>query len=68
MFFRAVSEYNFFQALKSFKGASLRMEKVFEREGLLLFKDFAHSPSKVKATVNAVRINNAIKTFQYTFT
>jgi len=50
-----VSENNFFKAMESFKGASRRLEKIFEREGLLVYKDFAHSPSKVRATVSAVK-------------
>lgn len=50
-----VPEENFFKAMSSFKGASRRLEKIFEREGLLVYKDFAHSPSKVKATVAAVK-------------
>ena len=50
-----VTESQFYNAIESFKGASRRLEKIFEREGLLVYKDFAHSPSKVKATVKAVR-------------
>jgi len=50
-----VAENNFFNAMRSFKGASKRLEKIFEREGLIVYKDFAHSPSKVRATVKAVR-------------
>ena len=50
-----VSESEFFIAMSSFKGASRRLEKIFEREGLIVYKDFAHSPSKVRATVKAVR-------------
>ncbi|MCS5662868.1 MAG: Mur ligase family protein [Flavobacteriales bacterium] len=50
-----VTESDFFNAMKSFKGASRRLENIFEREGLLVYKDFAHSPSKVRATVKAVR-------------
>ena len=50
-----VAESEFFIAMSSFKGASRRLEKIFEREGLIVYKDFAHSPSKVRATVKAVR-------------
>ena len=46
-----VAESEFFIAMSSFKGASRRLEKIFEREGLIVYKDFAHSPSKVSATV-----------------
>ena len=50
-----VSEVQFFKMMESFKGASKRLQKIFERKGLIVYKDFAHSPSKVKATVKAVR-------------
>ena len=49
-----VEESNFFHAMHTFKGASHRLEKIAEREGLIVYKDFAHSPSKVQATVKAV--------------
>jgi len=50
-----VEEADFYKSMESFKGASKRLEKIFERDGLMVYKDFAHSPSKVKATVKAVR-------------
>ena len=50
-----VSELDFLNAMSTFSGASRRLEKIFEREGLQVFKDFAHSPSKVSATVQAVK-------------
>lgn len=50
-----VTEKRFFNSMESFKGASRRLEKIYEREGLIVYKDFAHSPSKVRATVKAVR-------------
>lgn len=50
-----VTEKRFFTSMESFKGASRRLEKIYEREGLIVYKDFAHSPSKVRATVKAVR-------------
>jgi UDP-N-acetylmuramate: L-alanyl-gamma-D-glutamyl-meso-diaminopimelate ligase len=49
-----VEESIFFRAMHTFKGASNRLEKISEREGLIVYKDFAHSPSKVEATVKAV--------------
>lgn len=45
----------FYEALGSFKGTAKRLEKVHEENNLLVFRDFAHSPSKLKATVEAVR-------------
>jgi len=50
-----VDEMDFFQAITSFKGASMRLEKISENENRIIFKDFAHSPSKVQATTQAVR-------------
>ena len=45
----------FYQAIQSFKGADKRLEKIVENENTLVFKDFAHAPSKVNASVNAVK-------------
>ena len=50
-----VDEEEFYEAIASFKGASKRLEKLAEKNGSVLFKDFAHAPSKVKATTNAVK-------------
>ena len=50
-----VESEEFYTAISSFTGASRRLEKIVEKEGFTAFKDFAHSPSKVKATVKAVR-------------
>ncbi len=50
-----VDNTKFLEAISSFTGASKRLEKLAENKHSVLFKDFAHSPSKVKATVNAVK-------------
>ncbi len=50
-----VTDTDFYEAIASFKGASRRLEPLLEREGLIAFRDFAHAPSKVKATVEAVK-------------
>ncbi len=50
-----VSDSDFYQAIQSFKGASLRLEKIAEKEGFIAFRDFAHAPSKLKATLDAVK-------------
>ncbi|WP_299524315.1 Mur ligase family protein [uncultured Lutibacter sp.] len=50
-----VDEDEFYEAIASFKGASKRLEKIAENESTVIFKDFAHSPSKVEATTNAVK-------------
>lgn len=46
---------DFYREIASFTGASNRLEKIAETAGCVAYKDFAHSPSKLKATVNAVR-------------
>lgn len=46
---------DFYQAMTEFKGASNRLEKICENKTTKVFKDFAHSPSKVKATAEAVK-------------
>ena len=50
-----VDEADFYEAITSFKGASKRLENLAESEDAVLFKDFAHAPSKVTATVAAVK-------------
>ena len=50
-----IDEDDFYEAIESFKGASKRLEKIAENSTSVVFKDFAHSPSKVKATTNAVK-------------
>lgn len=50
-----IDENDFYEAIASFKGASKRLEKIGETESNVAYKDFAHSPSKVKATTQAVK-------------
>ena len=50
-----VDEDDFYQAIGSFRGASKRLELLQRSESAYLFKDFAHAPSKVKATTEAVK-------------
>ncbi|MGV8813116.1 MAG: UDP-N-acetylmuramate--L-alanine ligase [Gelidibacter sp.] len=50
-----VDEDDFYEAIASFKGASKRLEKLAEGKSGIAFKDFAHSPSKVKASTYAVK-------------
>ena len=50
-----IDEDDFYEAVASFKGASKRLEKIAESKSTVVFKDFAHSPSKVEATTNAVK-------------
>lgn len=52
-----VSDEIFYDAISSFKGASRRLELMCENKekNVMLFRDFAHAPSKVVATVKALR-------------
>ena len=50
-----IDEEQFYEAIVTFKGASKRLEKVAESSSSVIYKDFAHSPSKVKATTSAVK-------------
>lgn len=50
-----IDEDDFYEAIASFKGASKRLEVVARTGKSILYKDFAHSPSKVSATTRAVK-------------
>ncbi|MDA0357378.1 MAG: Mur ligase family protein [Bacteroidetes bacterium] len=50
-----IDEDDFFEAVASFKGASKRLERLAISSNGVIFKDFAHAPSKVAATTQAVR-------------
>lgn len=54
-FHLGIGEEEFYEAIADFTGASKRLEKIAENEQTVVFKDFAHSPSKVEATTNAVK-------------
>jgi UDP-N-acetylmuramate: L-alanyl-gamma-D-glutamyl-meso-diaminopimelate ligase len=49
-----VSDDSFYDAIQSFEGTSGRLQKLKENGNGVFYYDFAHSPSKVKATVEAV--------------
>ena len=51
----AISYDRFYKAIATFTGASNRLELVLENESTSFYKDFAHSPSKLKATTKAVK-------------
>jgi UDP-N-acetylmuramate: L-alanyl-gamma-D-glutamyl-meso-diaminopimelate ligase len=57
-----IDEDDFYEAIVSFKGASKRLEKIVESDSTVIFKDFAHSPSKVAATTKAVKEQYAERT------
>lgn len=50
-----ISEDDFYEAISSFTGASKRLETILQKPDFAVYKDFAHAPSKVKASVNAVK-------------
>ena len=45
----------FMEAIMNFKGASNRLELLAKNENTAIYKDFAHAPSKLKATVEAMK-------------
>ena len=45
-----ISSTEFTSSINGFKGAARRLEVITEREGFIAFRDFAHAPSKLKAT------------------
>ena len=50
-----VQEEEFNNSISSFKGADKRLESILVTKDRNVFKDFAHSPSKVIATVKALK-------------
>ena len=50
-----IDEDDFYEAIATFKGASKRLERIAESKNSVAYKDFAHSPSKVEATTQAVK-------------
>ncbi len=50
-----IQSENFLNAMQDFKGAGKRLQKVAEKDNFVMYKDFAHSPSKLMATTNAVK-------------
>ena len=49
-----VSTKTFVDAISNFTGASKRLEVLAKSDDVIVFRDFAHAPSKVKATIEAV--------------
>ncbi|MBP9725556.1 MAG: peptidoglycan synthetase [Bacteroidia bacterium] len=50
-----ISDEQFYNAIASFKGTAKRLELLDKNESTVVYRDFAHSPSKVTATVDAVK-------------
>ncbi len=55
----AITPEEFLEAISDFTGVEKRLQVVEEREDFVMIRDFAHSPAKVRASVEAVR-----KTYQ----
>ncbi len=50
-----LSEEKFYEAITHFKGTAKRLETLKEDTNSIIYRDFAHAPSKLKATINAVK-------------
>lgn len=50
-----VTDAQFYESIQSFTGAAKRLELVSKSDVTAVYKDFAHSPSKLKATIQAVK-------------
>ncbi len=50
-----INKHDFYKSISSFKGASNRLELIGENANTKVFKDFAHSPSKLMATTSAMK-------------
>ncbi|MES2809209.1 MAG: cyanophycin synthetase, partial [Bacteroidota bacterium] len=50
-----ISATDFYSHITTFKGAARRLELVGKSDSANVFKDFAHSPSKLEATIHAVK-------------
>jgi len=50
-----IEKEDFFKSIASFKGAAKRLEKIYTSDKITVYKDFAHAPSKCKATVAAIK-------------
>jgi UDP-N-acetylmuramate: L-alanyl-gamma-D-glutamyl-meso-diaminopimelate ligase len=50
-----IDTQDFYQAISTFEGAAKRLEKIADTASAVIYKDFAHSPSKLKATIEAVK-------------
>ncbi len=50
-----VTDTQFDEAISTFEGASKRLELVKKNDSCAVYKDFAHAPSKLRATIHAMR-------------
>jgi UDP-N-acetylmuramate: L-alanyl-gamma-D-glutamyl-meso-diaminopimelate ligase len=50
-----ISTHDFWNGAMTFQGAAKRLQLLEERDDIVIYQDFAHAPSKVSATVEAIR-------------
>ena len=50
-----ITDEQFYTSIQSFRGASNRLERLAGNDETIFFRDFAHSPSKLLATLKAVK-------------
>lgn len=50
-----ITPSSFLTSIQTFTGAGKRLQKIIDKNTFVMFKDFAHSPSKLKATTTAVK-------------
>lgn len=50
-----ISKADCYEAIRTFTGAARRLEKIVDTDDIVVFRDFAHAPSKLKATLDATR-------------
>lgn len=60
----AITPQEFLTAISTFQGASKRLQIIYQDEWNTLISDFAHSPSKVKASLEAVKSHFSSKNTQ----
>lgn len=50
-----VKNNDFYTSISDFTGAAKRLEKIYSDRSLVVYRDFAHAPSKLRATMQAAR-------------
>ncbi len=50
-----ITDEQFYKAIRQFKGAARRLQLLKKKETAIAYQDFAHAPSKVKATISALK-------------
>ena len=50
-----IDKYDAAKALEGFKGVKVRLEKIGTSNGVTIYNDFAHNPSKIEASLLALK-------------